>query len=133
MAAVSTTTVKGKITKITSFGAFVAIEGGGSGMIHISEVSSEYVKDIKDYLTEGQEVEALVMSTDSNGRLNLSLRRLAPKNDFSVPPPEINMSPRRENDSFENMMHRFKTISDDKLVDLKRGYESKRGGGKRRR
>jgi len=133
MAAVSATTVKGKITKITSFGAFVSVEGGGSGMIHISEVSSDYVKDIKDYLTEGQEVEALVISTDDSGRMNLSLRRLARKNDFSTPPPEINMSPKRENDSFENMMHRFKAISDDKLVDLKRGYESKRGSGKRRR
>ena len=71
--------VKGKVTKITNFGAFVAVEGGASGMIHISEVSQSFVKDIKDFLTEGQEVECAVVSSDENGRLALSLKRLPQK------------------------------------------------------
>ena len=57
-------TVKGKITKITGFGAFVSTNDGKTGMIHISEISSGFVKDIRDYLSVGQEVEAAVISTD---------------------------------------------------------------------
>ena len=75
-------TVKGKITKITGFGAFVSTDDGKTGMIHISEISSGFVKDIRDYLSVGQEVEAAVISTDENGRLSLSLRRVGRKNDF---------------------------------------------------
>ncbi len=128
------TTVKGKITKITGYGAFVSVDGGGSGMIHISEVSDGYVKDIREYLSEGQEVEAFVISGDAGGRLNLSLRRLAPKHDFTSPPPELSFrSFADKNESFEDMMHHFKAVSDDKMCDLKRGYENKRGGGKRRK
>lgn len=125
------TTVKGKITRITVFGAFVSVDGGGSGMIHISEVAKGYVKDIKDHLTEGQEVEALVISCDENGRLNLSLRRLAPKYDPTAAPPEVSFLSEKS-ESFEEMMHRFKSVSDDKMGDLKRGYENKRGNKRRR-
>ncbi|MEG1742603.1 MAG: S1 RNA-binding domain-containing protein, partial [Clostridia bacterium] len=73
------TVVKGKITRITNFGAFVAIDGGGVGMIHISEVSNGFVKEIKEFLSEGQEVEALVISCDENGKTGLSMRRIKPK------------------------------------------------------
>ena len=44
----------GKVTGITKFGAFVALPGGKSGMVHISEVANTYVEDIKQYLAEGQ-------------------------------------------------------------------------------
>ncbi len=133
MASDSGKTVKGKITKITAFGAFVSVDGGGSGLIHISELTSGFVKDVKDHLSEGEQVEALVLSVDENKRYNLSLKRLAPKTDFSSPPPEYVPVKKSNDASFEDMMHRFKVVSDDKMSDLKRGYEHKRGGGKRRR
>lgn len=133
MQAAPGTTIKGKITRITGFGAFVAIEGGGTGMIHISEISNSYVKDIKDYLTEGQDVEAFVISCDENGRLSLSLRRLTPKKNSTAAPPDDCGRKDSGDGTFEDMMQHFKAISDDKLVDLKRGYESKRGTGKRRK
>ena len=44
------TVVEGKISKITNFGAFINIDGGGSGMVHISEVANTYVKDINEHL-----------------------------------------------------------------------------------
>ncbi|MGI6715717.1 MAG: S1 RNA-binding domain-containing protein [Eubacteriales bacterium] len=127
--------VKGKITKITSFGAFVSIEGGKTGMIHISEVSQNFVKDIRDYLKEGQEVEAAVISLDENGRYALSLKRLAPKvaPKTSNQPPEDYFSLRKSDDkSFEAMMSRFKSVSDEKISDLKKGYDGKRGKNTKR-
>ncbi|MDD4125208.1 MAG: S1 RNA-binding domain-containing protein [Eubacteriales bacterium] len=122
--------VKGKITKITNFGAFMAIEGGKSGMIHISEISQSFVKNIHDFLKEGQEIEAAIISEDENGRLALSLKRLIPKAAPKVTsgPPDDFYSPRKGDDkSFEAMMTRFKSVSDEKICDLKKGYDGKRG------
>ena len=59
----------------TKFGAFVALPEGKSGMVHISEVASSFVSDIKDFLTEGQSVKVKVLSTE-NGKINLSIKRL---------------------------------------------------------
>ena len=55
----------GKVKAITQYGAFVDMEDGGSGMIHISEVANTYVNDIHDFLTEGQEVKVKVIGTYS--------------------------------------------------------------------
>ncbi len=127
--------VKGKVTKITNFGAFVAVEGGAGGMIHISEVSQSYVKDIKDYLTEGQEVECAVIAADENGRLSLSLKRLPQRSAAraSNDPPEdyYSFSGKRDS-SLEGMITRFKSISDDKIGDLRKGGDAKRGRSAKR-
>ena len=48
--------VGGKVTSITKFGAFVALEDGKSGLVHISEIADSYVSDIRQFLTEGQAV-----------------------------------------------------------------------------
>ncbi|MFA6948766.1 MAG: S1 RNA-binding domain-containing protein [Eubacteriales bacterium] len=71
--------LEGKITSITSFGAFVALPEGKTGMIHISEVSSSYVKDIHDFLKEGQSVSVKVISVDAsspNPKIGLSVKQL---------------------------------------------------------
>ncbi|MFP7226505.1 S1 RNA-binding domain-containing protein, partial [Priestia filamentosa] len=49
--------VRGKVTGITNFGAFVELSGGQTGLVHISEVADSYVKDINDHLKVGQEIE----------------------------------------------------------------------------
>lgn len=72
--------VKGKVTGIQPFGAFVQIEGENTqGLVHISEVSNTYVKDINDHLKVGQEVEVKVIKVDpANKRISLSIRALMP-------------------------------------------------------
>ena len=70
---------EGKVTGITKFGAFVALEGTGkSGLVHISEVANTYVSDIRQHLTEGQDVKVMVIGNE-NGKLNLSIKRLEAK------------------------------------------------------
>ena len=54
--------VEGKITGVKKFGAFVALPGGQTGMVHISEVSNEYIQELSDVLSEGQTVKVKVMS-----------------------------------------------------------------------
>lgn len=137
--------VNGKVTGITDFGAFVEIEGGKTGMVHISEVSAGYVKDIKEHLKVGQEVKAKVITVSADSKISLSIRRLendnAPAKEQRPPKPQQPKAPRSnpnvwqgqktaapagEKQSFEDMMAKFKKVSDEKMSDLKR-TDSKRG------
>ena len=69
---------EGKVKSITNFGAFVALPENKTGMVHISEVANAYVSDIRQHLTEGQDVKVVVIGNE-NGKINLSIKRLEPK------------------------------------------------------
>ena len=71
--------LEGKVKSITNFGAFVALPDNKTGMVHISEVANAYVSDIRQHLTEGQDVKVMVIAVDPNGKINLSIKRLEPK------------------------------------------------------
>jgi len=83
----------GKVKSITAYGAFVDIEGHGSGMVHISEIANTYVNEIRDHVTEGQEVKVKVIGVNEQGKVSLSIKKAAP-----APEPQ----PRRE---FSNNRH----------------------------
>ena len=68
----------GKVKSITNFGAFVSLPENKTGMVHISEVANSYVSDIRQHLTEGQDVKVVVIGVDG-GKVNLSIKRLEPK------------------------------------------------------
>ncbi len=70
--------LEGKVKSITNFGAFISLPENKTGMVHISEVANAYVSDIRQHLTEGQDVKVMVIGTD-NGKINLSIKRLEPK------------------------------------------------------
>lgn len=67
--------LEGKVKSITNFGAFVALPEGKTGMVHISEIAHAYVSDIRQHLTEGQDVKVMVMAVDPAGKINLSIKR----------------------------------------------------------
>ena len=70
--------LEGKVKSITNFGAFVALPENKTGMVHISEVANAYVSDIRQHLTEGQDVKVVVIGNE-NGKVNLSIKRLEAK------------------------------------------------------
>ena len=70
--------LEGKVKSITNFGAFVTLPENKTGMVHISEVANAYVSDIRQHLTEGQDVKVMVIGNE-NGKINLSIKRLEPK------------------------------------------------------
>ena len=70
--------LEGKVKSITNFGAFISLPENKTGMVHISEVANAYVSDIRQHLTEGQEVKVVVIGME-NGKVNLSIKRLEPK------------------------------------------------------
>ena len=79
---------EGKVTGITKFGAFVEIEPGTTGMVHISEVAATFVKEISDFITQGQMVKVKVMNIAEDGKISLSMKRAV-----DTPPP----APRSQN------------------------------------
>ncbi len=124
--------VDGKVAGITSFGAFIQLPEGKTGLVHISEIAEEYVKDIKNHLQENQEVKVRVLSMD-NGKISLSIkkavdRKTAPRT--GRPPVEIDWGRGgNEGMSFEDRLARFMKDSDERIHDLKKSFESKRGSG----
>ncbi|SIS62100.1 S1 domain-containing RNA-binding protein [Salimicrobium flavidum] len=115
--------LQGKVTGITNFGAFVELPEGQTGLVHISEVADNYVKDINEHLSRGDEVQVKVINVGDDGKIGLSIKKAkeAPKR----PQPQ---KPRKPEESFEQKMSRFMKDSDDRLTSLKKHTESKRGG-----
>lgn len=128
----------GKVKGITQYGAFVDIDGGSSGMVHISEIANTFVNEIRDHLTENQEVKVKVIGINEAGKVSLSIKR-------AVPNPEPQQKPKRQNDnrrgkpniyepkksvpqsemSFEDMISHFKQSSEERICDIKRNTDRK--------
>lgn len=164
---------EGKVTGVKNFGAFVSLPEGKTGMVHISEVSNEFVQDIHAVLQEGQTVKVQVITIAPDGKIALSIKRLLPKPERPANAGRSggnggNGGFRRNNNggdrggndrggnggnrgrqnrseaprvwqpkasapagdlSFEDMLSRFKSQSEEKMADLNRETENRRGGG----
>jgi len=123
----------GKITGITNFGAFVDIDKETTGLVHISEVALEYVKDIKEHLKVGQDVKVKVVSIDEKGKIGLSIKQALKELEASKPkrPAEFSWDTQVEDISFEEKLNKFKQASEEKMHDLKRSMEPKRGSNRK--
>ncbi|MBE7030436.1 MAG: S1 RNA-binding domain-containing protein [Ruminococcaceae bacterium] len=149
--------LEGKVAGITNFGAFIDLEEGVTGLVHISEVALEYVKDIHEHLKVGDVVKVKILSTDK-GKIGLSIKQAMReenpqqrgqgrpggrqggfrKKPVSEPydnrsnPVDIDWF--QEDDSalsFEDKLNKFKQASDEKMHALKKNVESKRGSSRR--
>lgn len=123
--------VEGVVTGITHFGAFLELPNGKTGLVHISEVADAYVRDIKDFLKVQDRVQAKVLSYDEKGKIALSIKQANPS--YKPGPPQ--RAPRdgggygrRSGGSFEDKLAKFMKDSEDKLTDLRRNTDGKRGG-----
>lgn len=129
--------LEGKVTGVKKFGAFVSLPGGQTGMVHISEVSNEYIQELSDVLTEGQDVKVKVMNISEDGKIALSMKRTEPRPKPTRADTGRVWQPRpsapQGNMSFEDMMSQFKSRSEEKMSDLRRVTEARRGGGYSRR
>lgn len=142
----------GKVTGITNFGAFVDLGNRKTGLVHISEVALNYVKDINEVLTVGDEVTVKVTAIADDGKISLSIRQAIDKPETTEKParpkrPQTDDAPKRKQTSnhstvkpspkapsqnkaedFDALMSAFLKDSDDRLLALKRNTEGKRGG-----
>ncbi|MEZ7173463.1 S1 domain-containing RNA-binding protein [Sporosarcina sp. OR05] len=130
--------LQGKVTGITNFGAFVELPSGSTGLVHISEVADNYVKDINDHLKVGDMVEVKVMNVGTDGKIGLSIRKAKPEAERPQRPQRPRHGGGRPNhterpENFEQKMAKFMKDSEERLTSLKRATESKRGGRGARR
>ena len=134
--------LEGKVKTITNFGAFVTLDDNKTGMVHISEVANTYVSDIRQHLTEGQDVKVMVIGNE-NGKLNLSIKRLEarpqrentprpafqgnagnqgrPARPTPTPPP----APKTADQLFEEKLKPFMSESDTKLSSMRADHRTK--------
>jgi len=130
--------LQGKVTGITNFGAFVELPNGSTGLVHISEVADNYVKDINDHLKVGDMVEVKVMNVGTDGKIGLSIRKAKPESERPQRPHRPRQGGGRSHqaerpENFEQKMAKFMKDSEERLTTLKRATESKRGGRGARR
>jgi small subunit ribosomal protein S1 len=86
--------VTGKVTRLAEFGAFVELEPAIEGLIHISELSPQRVRRVRDVVQEGQEVQVMVLSADAaQRRISLSLKAAQPKEEKAAAPEEATPEP----------------------------------------
>ena len=116
------TVLEGKIKSITNFGAFVSLPENKTGMVHISEVANAYVNDIRQHLTEGQDVKVVVIGNE-NGKINLSIKRLEPK-----PQREGGNFQRREGGNFQRREGGYQNREGGNFQRREGGYQNREGG-----
>ncbi|MEQ6377174.1 S1 domain-containing RNA-binding protein [Bacillaceae bacterium S4-13-58] len=132
--------VKGKVTGITNFGAFVELPGGTTGLVHISEVADSYVKDVNDHLSVGDEVEVKVIS-EKDGKTALSIKKAIDRPESqsfqrSSRPGRDGRNSKdfrskgnfKAKESFEDKLANFLKASEENLSTLSKNTETKRGG-----
>ncbi len=129
--------LEGKITGITNFGAFVQLEGGKTGLVHISEVALTYVKDIKEHLKENDVVKVKVLSVDESGKVSLSIKKALEEEQKKQPkgskiPVQVSFGTESADLSFEEKMKQFMQDSEEKMSAIKRNMDNKRSGGYKR-
>ena len=115
------TILEGKVTGITKFGAFVSLPEGRSGMVHISEIASSYVKEVTDHLSMGQQVRVIVLGEDERGRLSLSIKKAVDQRPKEPP-----------KQAFEDMLSKFMSDSGEKISSMKKNesMRSRRNPGR---
>jgi S1 RNA binding domain protein len=124
--------LEGTVVNITNFGAFVEVDGK-TGLVHISEVSDTFVKNIRDHLKEKDKVKVKVTSVDDNGKISLSIKQATPQRK-SVRPVEIDWSQEKgkvNSVNFEDRLSKFLKESEEKVQELKKHQDS-RGRGYRK-
>ena len=130
--------VSGKVTGIAKFGAFVEIAPKKTGLVHISEISNNFVRNVSDYFKEGQIVKVKILSISPGGKTELSIKQAEDKNSVSEKSYQFGKSFGEKQtfkklastsckaNSFEDMMAKFKKMSEDKLSDIAAPTESRR-------
>jgi S1 RNA binding domain protein len=110
--------VDGTVQRITPYGAFVQIDDGPVGLIHVSQIDRNYVREVRDHLRENDRVQAKVVSIKEDGKIDLSIKALQD-------PPDRPLR-RGKDPEFEQKLKRFMRQSEERQVDYRRAIDHKR-------
>ena len=112
--------VEGTVSRLADFGAFIQLDDGETGLVHISEVDRNYVRDIKEHLKEGDKVSVKVVAIKEDGKIDLSIKQADPSWE-ERPQKSSGRDP-----EFEAKLKRFMRESQERLADVRRQRDSKR-------
>ncbi len=88
----------GKVASIVDFGAFVTFMPGKDGLVHVSEIKNERVENVRDVLSEGQEVKVKLLEVDQRGKVRLSMRLVDQETGEELPDTRPPREPREGGD-----------------------------------
>lgn len=114
--------LEGTVSRIAPYGAFVRLDTGETGLVHISEIDRNFVREIREHLRENDKVTVKVVGIKEGGKIDLSIKQAAP--DWQ---PEAPRRPRQKDPEFEAKLKRFMRQSEERLVDWRRQRENRRG------
>lgn len=127
--------VEGKVQGITNFGAFIELPGGSVGLVHISEIADTYVRNVKDFIQEGDTVKVKVLNVDGK-KIGLSIKQATVREDKPKPPMRNRNTDRYRNPSpakapvnelsLDDKITRFLKESDERMQPLKNRMEPKK-------
>jgi S1 RNA binding domain protein len=138
--------VPGTIVRVAEYGAIVRLSGGAVGLVHISEITDGFVRDVADHFAEGDQVMVKVLSRNRQGKYELSTKDIPQPQPQAARKPPVPRPPRGSmasatdgrrssggTSNFEEKLKSFLKESDQRLADLKRNIDAKRGGKMRPR
>jgi len=128
--------VRGTVIRLLSYGVLVRLEDTSTGLVHISEIDNNFVRDVAEYFQINDEVTVKVLAQGDRGRLELSVKQAVGKEAQDIPMNTNNgngSSPHRGGDraAFEEKMSDYLRISSERLSDIKQNVENRRGGSKK--
>jgi S1 RNA binding domain protein len=120
--------VSGTVTHVADFGAFVALDGGKDGLIHISEIANEFVKDVGEFVVMGAKINVKILGLNKQGKFELSLKQVKVDDKPVEQKKEV-----KKVETFEDKMNSFLKKSEEKQVDIRRTLKKKQGITKKRK
>ncbi|HEY2960440.1 MAG TPA: S1 RNA-binding domain-containing protein [Actinomycetota bacterium] len=114
--------VSGTVARLAPYGAFIKLETGETGLVHISEIDRNYVRSVEEHLRIDDQVTVKVVGIKDDGKIDLSIKQAAP--DWQPERPRLRKG---KDPEFEQKLKRFMRSSEERLVDVKRQREGRRG------
>jgi S1 RNA binding domain protein len=111
--------VEATVEKVMDYGAFVRLDGGETGMVHISEIDKNYVRDIREFVKENDRVTVKVIGQKEDGKIDLSIKQADPN--YQEMPRKQGRDP-----DFERKLKKFLSQSQERLGELKRHKEGRK-------
>lgn len=125
--------VAGEVTNVTSFGAFVKLENGEEGLVHISEVASKYVTEIGEFISLGDKVNVKVLKKNVKGKLELSIKQAEDNAVDTSDDTALFLHKRSHDDGFEDKLSLFMKKAEEKQIDIRRNIKHKQGISKKKK
>ena len=113
--------VLGTVTNVKPYALFMEFEDGVNGLLHISEISDSYIRDIEKYGSKGDQLKVLIVGVDeNNGFLRVSLKKVPAEEAFSTHSNNVRKAPETNSEDFKELAERLPGWIDDALEQLKK-------------